>query len=156
MCRNRRVFKGSNILVKGAVYGAKEFFYIASLEQYLISCKGRTRVKVTMEVKHKERDSFVTLSNIGDYWYQARSKVECILEKPAEAVFEIHDIMNHRNEKFKIDLTEFPQRPSKTTRIEVNFRYVTENRFEIEIKDLGFGEFFKSSGKSVKKEITIE
>jgi hypothetical protein len=156
MCRNRRVFKGSNLLVKGAVYGAKEFFYIASLEQYLISCKGRTRVKVTMEVKHKERDSFVTLSNIGDYWYQARSKVECILEKPAEAVFEIHDIMNHRNEKFKIDLTEFPQRPSKTTRIEVNFRYVTENRFEIEIKDLGFGEFFKSSGKSVKKGITIE
>jgi hypothetical protein len=37
----------------------------------------------------------------------------------------------------------------------VNFKYLTENSFEIEIKDLGFGEFFKSSGMSVKKEITL-
>ncbi|MFQ9516134.1 MAG: DUF5716 family protein [Eubacterium sp.] len=156
MCRNRRVFKGNNLIVKGAAYGAKEFFYTPSLDQYLISCKGRTRVKVTMAVKHKEREKFITLSNIGDYWYQARSKAECILENPAEAVFEIHDIMNHRNETFKIDLTGFPTRPPKTTRIEINFKYVSENKFEIEIRDLGFGEFFKSSGMSVKKEITIE
>lgn len=78
------------------------------------------------------------------------------MEQPAEAEFEIHDIMNHTNEHFKIDLTEFPKRPSKTTRIEVNFRYVAENKFEVEIKDLGFGEFFKSSEMSIKKEITLE
>lgn len=154
-CRNRRVFKGNNLIVKGAAYGAKEFFYTPSLSQYLISCKGRTRVKITMSVKHKDRDNSITLSNIGDYWYQARSKAECIMENPTEAVFEIHDIMNHRNETFKIDLTEFPKRPPKTTRIEVIFKYVAENKFEIEIKDLGFGEFFKSSGMSVKKQITI-
>lgn len=155
ICRNRRVFKGNNLIVKGAAYGAKEFFHVPSLSQYLISCKGRTRVKVTMSVKHKDRDNFITLSNIGDYWYQAGSKAECIMENPTEAVFEIHDIMNHTNETFKIDLTEFPKRPPKTTRIEVIFKYVEENKFEIEIRDLGFGEFFKSSGMSVKKEITI-
>lgn len=156
ICRNRRVFKGNNLIVKGAAYGAREFFYTPVLSDFLISCKGRTRVKVTMEVKHKERESSVTLSNIGDYWYQARSKVECIMEQPTEAEFEIHDIMNHTNEHFKIDLTEFPKRPSKTTRIEIDFRYLSENKFEIEIRDLGFGEFFKSSGMSIKKEITLE
>lgn len=156
VCRNRRVFKGNNLIVKGAAYAAKEFFYISTLSQYLISCKGRTRVKVTMAVKYKDREHSVTLSNIGDYWYQARSKIECIMEEPTEAVFEIHDIMNHRNETFKIDLTEFPKRAPKTTRIEVNFKYVAENKFEIQVKDLGFGEFFKSSGMSVTREITIE
>lgn len=156
ICRNRRVFKGNNLIVKGAAYAAKEFFYTSSLSQYLISCKGRTRVKITMAVKHKDRDNSITLSNIGDYWYQARSKAECIMENPTEAVFEIHDVMNHTNETFKIDLTDFPKRPPKTTRIEVRFKYIAENKFEIEIKDLGFGEFFKSSGMSVKKEITLE
>lgn len=156
ICRNRRVFKGNNLIVKGAAYGAREFFYTPVLSDFLISCKGRTRVKVTMAVKHKERESSVTLSNVGDYWYQARSKVECIMEAPAEAEFEIHDIMNHTNEHFKVDLTEFPKRPSKTTRIEVNFKYMDENKFEVEIRDLGFGEFFKSSGMSIKKEITLE
>ena len=89
ICRNRRVFKGNNLIVKGATYGAKEFFYMKTLKDYIISCKGRTRVRVTMSVKHKERDSMVTLSDIGDYWYQAKSKTECIMEEPTEAVFEI-------------------------------------------------------------------
>ena len=156
LCKNRRVFKGNNLIVKGAVYGAREFFYTPVLEEYLISCKGRTRVKVTMEVKHNERDHFVTLSNIGDYWYQARSKVECILEEKTEACFEIHDIINRRNEKFKIDLSGFPKRPPKTTRIEVDFKYVNENVIEVEIKDLGFGEFFKATDTSVKKQVSIQ
>ena len=155
ICRNRRVFKGNNLIVKGAAYAAKEFFYMKTLKDYIISCKGRTRVRVTMSVKHKERDSMVTLSDIGDYWYQAKSKTECIMEEPTEAVFEIHNIMKHTTEEFRIDLTEFPKRPPKTTRISVDFKYLSENKFQITITDLGFGEFFKSSGMSVTKEIEI-
>ena len=155
ICWNRRVFKGNNLIVKGAAYAAKEFFYMKTLKDYIISCKGRTRVRVTMSVKHKEIDSMVTLSDIGDYWYQAKSKTECIMEEPTEAVFEIHNIMKHTTEEFRIDLTEFPKRPPKTTRISVDFKYLTENKFQITITDLGFGEFFKSSGMSVTKEIEI-
>ena len=44
MCGNRRVFKGNNLIVKGAAFAAKELFHIPNLENYLISCKGRTRV----------------------------------------------------------------------------------------------------------------
>ena len=87
MCRNRRVFKGNNLIVKGAAYAAKEFFYMKTLKDYIISCKGRTRVRVTMSVKYKERDSMVTLSDIGDYWYQAKSKTECIMDANLQKLF---------------------------------------------------------------------
>lgn len=156
MCRNRRVFKGNNLIVKGAVYGAKEEFLPSTLDQYLISCKGRTRVKIAMAVEYKGKDSNITLSNIGDYWYNARSKFECIMEKPVEAVFEIQDLINHTNDTFKIDLRNFPKREPNTTRIQVEFKYIEENKFEIAITDLGFGEFFESSGMVVKKEITLQ
>jgi len=156
MCRNRRVFKGNNLIVKGAAYGAKEEFLPSTLDQYLISCKGRTRVKIAMAVEYKGKDSNITLSNIGDYWYNARSKFECIMEKPVEAVFEIQDLINHTNDTFKIDLRNFPKREPNTTRIQVEFKYVEENKFEITITDLGFGEFFESSGMVVKKEITLQ
>ena len=156
MCRNRRVFKGNNLIVKGAAYGAKEEFLPSTLDQYLISCKGRTRVKIAMAVEYKGKDSNITLSNIGDYWYNARSKFECIMEKPVEAVFEIQDLINHTNDTFKIDLRNFPKREPNTTRIQVEFKYVEENKFEIAITDLGFGEFFESSGMVVKKEITLQ
>ena len=63
------------------------------------------------------------------------------MEEPTEAVFEIHNIMKHTTEEFRIDLTEFPKRPPKTTRISVDFKYLTENKFQITITDLGFGEY---------------
>lgn len=156
MCRNRRVFKGNNLIVKGAAYGAKETFLPSTLDHYLIACKGRTRVKITMALEYKGKDSNITLSNIGDYWYNARSRVECIMEKPTQAVFEIQDLITHTSEKFTMDLREFPKREPNTTRIQVDFKYVDENRFEIQISDLGFGEFFESSGMVVTREITIQ
>ena len=156
ICRNRRVFKGNNLIVKGATYGAKECFLPPTLDKYLISCKGRTRVKITMAVEYKGKDSNITLSNIGDYWYDATSKMECIMEKPTKAVFEIQDLINHSNDTFKIDLRDFPEREPNTTRIEVDFRYVEENKFEITIKDLGFGDFFESSGMTVTREVTLQ
>ena len=156
ICRNRRVFKGNNLIVKGAAYGAKECFLPPTLDKYLISCKGRTRVKITMAVEYKGKDSNITLSNIGDYWYDATSKMECIMEKPTKAVFEIQDLINHSNDTFKIDLRDFPEREPNTTRIEVDFRYVEENKFEITIKDLGFGDFFESSGMTVTREVTLQ
>lgn len=151
MCMNRRVFKGNNLIAIGAAYGAKEFFHIPVLENYLIACKGRTGVKVTLAVKHKERDQSVTLSNVGDYWSQAGATVECIMEFPSKILFEITDLLNGTKRPFEIDLTGFPKRPEKTTRIEIDFKYLNEESFEITVRDLGFGEFFKSSGMEVKK-----
>ena len=55
-----------------------------------------------------------------------------------------------------MDLREFPEREPNTTRIEVDFKYTDENKFEIQIRDLGFGEFFESSGMVVKRSITIQ
>ena len=126
------------------------------LDKYLISCKGRTRVKITMALEYKGKDSNIILSNIGDYWYNARSTIECIMEKPAQAVFEIQDLITHTNETFKMDLREFPKREPNTTRIQVDFKYTDENKFEIKISDLGFGEFFKSSGMVVTREVTLQ
>ena len=152
---NRRVFMGNNLLVKGAAYAAREFFHLPHLDEFLVACKGRTRLKITMDVRKKERDNTVTLSNIGDYWYNSEKTIECIMDEPTVAGFEVHDLINKKVEKFEIDLSEFPKRPSKTTRISVSFKYLTENEFEIIIKDLGFGEFFEASDMQVRKVITI-
>ena len=78
------------------------------------------------------------------------------MEKPTQAVFEIQDLIAHTRENFTLDLREFPQREPNTTRIEVDFKYIDEDKFEIQIRDLGFGEFFESSGMVVKREITIQ
>ncbi len=155
VCTNRRVFKGNNLIVKGAALGAKEFFHVPVLSEYLISCKGRTRLKITMNAKQKGVEKSITLSNIGDYWHQVNSTIECIVGTNKEAYFVIHDVMNHRNEEFKISLEQLPDRPEKTTRIRVSLKYLEENKFEITITDLGFGEFYKAKNVVISKEITV-
>ncbi len=155
LCRNRRVFKGNNLIVKGATYGAREFFMTPVLDEYLISCKGRTKVKISLAVKYRGQDSNVTLSNVGDYWYQVKSSVECLVDTPTEAVFEVYDVMTSKSTEFEVDLAKLPDRPSKCTRIEVKFEYVEENKIAVEIRDLGFGEFFKASDVVLRKEVSI-
>ena len=155
ICENRRVFQGNNLFVKGAAYAAKEIFHLPTLEEFVISCEGRTRVKITMSLKKKDRDSAIALSDIGQHWYGANKTIECITEEPTVAEFAIHDIINKKTDHFELDLTGFPKRPPKTTRLQVNFKYLTEHEIEVEIKDLGFGEFYEASNKSVKKTLKV-
>lgn len=154
-CNNRRVFKGNNLIVKGAVYGAKELFYISNFSDYIISCKGRTKVNVSMEVNHQGSEKQLVLSKIGTNWYEAGAVAECILDKPTIAKFTIQSPITKESENFFIDLQDFPARKNKTVRIRIKFAYINENKFAIEIKDIGFGEFYESSGKVVREEVTV-
>ena len=57
---------------------------------------------------------------------------------------------------YSMDLSSFPKRQNKTTRIEINIYYKEKDRFEISVKDLGFGEFFRSSGRVVKETLLVD
>ncbi len=155
LCGNRRVFRGNNLVVKGAAYGAKECFLASAFGDYIISCSGRTKARVTMTVQHNGNDHVVVLSDVGEYWYQSESSTECIVEEPGELSFDIWDAMTHESRAFTVDISKFPRRPSKTTRIGIYFKYISEYRFEVSVKDLGFGEFFPASGMEVSKEIGL-
>ena len=52
-------------------------------------------------------------------------------------------------------LTDMPPRPDRATRIRITATPVSDDRIDIEIKDLGFGEIFMSSGKVWHYEMTM-
>ena len=108
-----------------------------------------------MEVNHQGSEKRLVLSKIGTDWYEAGAVAECILDKPTIAKFTIQSPITKESENFYIDLQDFPARKNKTVRIRIKFAYVNENKFAIEIKDIGFGEFYESSGKVVREEVTV-
>ena len=57
---------------------------------------------------------------------------------------------------YSISLESFPKRMNKTTKVEITFLYATKDRLEISVRDLGFGDFFKSSGKVLKDILLVE
>ena len=55
-----------------------------------------------------------------------------------------------------IDLHSFPKRPNRTTRVEVILSYTSDRQCVVIVADMGFGDFYKSSGEHMKKIINVE
>ena len=56
----------------------------------------------------------------------------------------------------KVNLDSFPDRPFRTTRVAISLAYLNENKCEVVVEDLGFGEFFKATGIIVKETFVID
>ena len=46
-----------------------------------------------------------------------------------------------------MELTDLPRRPDRTTRVRVVATPIADDKVSIEIRDLGFGEFFRGTDK---------
>lgn len=152
---NRRIFAGNNLIVRGAIYAAKEFFFTSTLDSYVISCKGRTKVNVSMDVVHRGTETKVKLSKAGVHWYEAGAKTQCIINNVDKAHFTIVSPATKEVREFEMGLEAFPKRNNKTVRVEISLAYTAENTFVVEIKDIGFGEFFEASAVTVRHEVQL-
>ena len=54
-----------------------------------------------------------------------------------------------------IDISSIPYREGKTTRIRMDIYAVSQDKCMLTIKDLGFGEIFRTSGRVITEEIDL-
>lgn len=147
LCRGRRAFMGNNLFSKGACYAAAvrddetnwSFIYM-----------GENEMKFNLSLKVKDRGnlSFYNLISAGKNWFEIKGECELILSDTLEIDF-WKQLPNSREAKIEtLELTDLPNRPNKTTRIRITAKPVSDEKVELEIKDLGFGELFKSTDKT--------
>lgn len=156
LCTKRRVFKGLNLFVKGAAFAAMSINGMGNADEYQFVCSGRTLVDINLQVNKDGKDVSVVLSKAGTNWYDAGARAEGILDNVNSVNIEIDSSISKKKEIVTLDLKDFPERPNKTTRIEVLLSYRSDRRLVIIAQDMGFGDFYKSSGAQVKKEINVE
>lgn len=95
------------------------------------------------------------LSKAGVHWYEAGAKTQCIIDNVDVAHFTILWPATKEVKEFEVNLSGFPKRNNKTVRVEVSLAYTEENSFTVEIKDVGFGEFFEASGAVARHEVEL-
>lgn len=156
LCSKRRVFQGYNLFVKGAGYANLSALGIGNTKSYQFVCSGRTLVDIELEVEKEDKTVPVILSKAGTNWYEAGARAEGILDNSRELKLKIVSSLSKCEKELVLDLRGFPPRPNKTTRIEISLAYRNDRQCIIVVKDLGFGDFFKSSEEIVKKVINIE
>jgi len=156
ICTKRRVFKGYNLFVKGACYAAIKRYKGNKDNEYVFMCEGRTAVNIGMSVKYEDRNRNVLLSKAGMNWYEAGVRVECITDNTSVIEFNVSSADNIMSQKVSVDIGDFPKRMNKTTRIEIAISYTSDKSFDILIKDLGFGDFYKASDMVVRQMVDVD
>ncbi len=156
LCSKRRVFKGYNLFVKGACYDAVMKYNGNKLTDYVIQCEGRTKANVGLIINHGGKNVAVALSNAGSSWYEAGARAECILDdvKNIELVLTLPDGRGAKN--IMIDLSDFPNRPNKTTRVAISMSYRDDDMFDIVVEDLGFGDFYKATDMVIRNVYSVD
>lgn len=146
LCQGRRVFKGQNLYGLGAVqYAGIQLKEKEQLCLYL----GEQQVKVNFFLKAVDKGREVDYEILSGelHWYEAERYLEVIDAGEKEVVVYARGLDGKCEEEIKISLNNFPVREEKATRLGIRIHFEDNAIGIIEVKDLGFGEIYPSTGK---------
>lgn len=154
LCRNRRAFLGNNLYSKGACYAG---FVKEYKESWNCIYMGENEMKFNLSLKVKDRGntSFYTLISAGKNWFESQGECEVILAGDAKIDFWKQLPKSREAVIQTVELTDLPSRPERTTRLRIKAIPLSDERIEVQIRDLGFGEIYRSTDKVWKYDITM-
>lgn len=157
LCRTRRVFQGNNLFSKGACYGAREKMYPSTLStSYVFLSDDKLRANIGMDCCKGQEEIYYPVLDAGTNWYDARKCFDVMLTKNNVITLNISPVDGSRTWVARISLEGLNVRGSKTNRIRLNFYMDSPSSLQIEITDMGFGDFFPSTGRVWKEQLPIE
>lgn len=146
ICRGRRAFVGKNLYSMGACYAS----YLKGNEEkwnYVYLGESEFKINISLKVQDKSELKFYTLIEAGENWYHNVHSCDVLLDDTNTVDLWLQYPFGREAKIENLELADLPERPNKTTRISVTARALSDRKAEIIIYDLGFGEFFPSSGK---------
>lgn len=150
------IFYESNIFAKGAVITGNNELHGRNSYPYTIICEGRVGASIWMDTSVHGNKKILMLAKEGSNWYDCRTTADLILDDASSIRLKIKKTGEKLTMFENISLEAFPKRPNKTTRVRLILTFTSEHTAMVRVQDLGFGEFFPSSGIVVKKEIKID
>lgn len=155
LCYHRHAFQGKNLYTKGACYGAMERMGMIALPELLFLGADIVHENLGMNMRVRGKEMYYPIITAGVNWYEAHHVCEFIpdgeesiniITKPMTGGQEVNHILR---------LTDFPERPNRATRLRMTVYFVSALRCRVEVEDLGFGGFYRPSGKKWTREIAF-
>lgn len=155
LCSGRRVFQGKNLCTKGACYKGAKKVISNELEDHLYLGENKLKYNIGLDVSNKGVNQYYNLILANENWYDVVGECELILDEEICVELKLTPIDNKDIRIIIVNLNELPLRPNKTIRILVQIVFESASIGKVIITDLGFGEFYESSGKMWKHEICL-
>lgn len=147
LCTGRRVFKGQNLYVKGACYEAREHTRKSKSEEILFLTDEVLESDILINVYSEARMSEVYLARAGEPWYNLSHRLDVILDDEEEIEITVRNVLTGKETKQIIALEGIISNCEKRTRVQIRTKCEDNKTCVITVKDLGFGEFFRTSNR---------
>lgn len=155
VCTRRRVYVEDALFALGAAYRAADLMREKTAYPYVCVCEGRLDSSVTMKVLHRDQENQLVLASAGESWHEAGKEVELILDHQDYLEFIITAMDPKKKKTVRMILEGFPRRDDRTLRVLLKIGFLDERTMTVMVKDQGFGDFFPSTGVSVKQEVML-
>ena len=154
LCRGRRAFLGQNLFSKGACYMAR-IREMGENWPFIYMGENEMKFNLSLSVVEKEKKKVLNLVSAGKNWFEIKNTCEVILGGTPQVEF-LKQLPSSSTPQIQtVELEDLPVRPDRTTRLRITASPVANDKIEVEIRDLGFGEFFPATGRAWKSIIMM-
>lgn len=155
ICSRRRVFVETSLFARGALMKALDYQQERSSYPFTCICEGRLKASVSIKILSRDKEKPLVLAEAGDNWYEAKSMVDFVVTGTPELEFTVSPLDPRKKKLVKIPLEGFPNRPDRTTKIQLSLGFSDEKTMVAVVRDLGFGELFPASDSVIKQEVML-
>ncbi|MDD6572593.1 MAG: DUF5716 family protein [Thermoflexaceae bacterium] len=154
-CNRKRAFIGQNLYAKGAAWGAFEYFYGGNFKNRVLACEDRILADFDIDIVEREKPKIYRAVRVGTNWYMAGRKLRFIVNDAKEITIHVKPIEKKPDQDIVISLDEFPKRPDRMTKLMMEIDFSSASQCRLSLKDMGFGDFYKSTDKIVYRDIKL-
>ena len=155
LCHHRHAFQGKNLFTKGACYGAMERMGLFGTPDMLFMGADLVHENLGMYMRIRGKETYYPLITAGVNWYEAHHICEFIPDGEKSISIITKPMTGGQEVAHLLRLTQFPDRPNRATRLRMSVYFVSGTRCRVEVEDLGFGEFYRPSGRKWEREIVF-
>lgn len=153
LCKGRRVFQGNNLFSKGACYSMMERQNPSENgRNYVYLGPDKLKSNIGMKVRRQGEESYQALLDAGINWYEAQHDMEFYLLEGKDIEILITSLTGKGNRIARIVPEELQE---GITRIRIHVEMKDETHLQVELEDLGFGEFRAATHHIWKEEIEL-
>ena len=146
LCNGRRIFRGQNLYVKGAGYAAVLMFNGGAEDYFLVGdevLRSSISLRAFSDGAYRETE----LASIGQRCSEAGAEVEVILDRTNELDLIVHNALKKDFICAIMTLDTLVQRDDRSVRLNIRLRFPDRNTCVITVRDVGFGEIYRTNHK---------
>ena len=152
MCMGRRVFQGRNMYSKGACYCGRDKAQPCELNKdYVFLGPDKLKFNLGLNMNVAGEEEYIAVADAGENWYDSGVTYDFVLGNARSIPLILTPLDGKGVETIEVELSGLPDRPPKASRLRLSVSFESERRMKIEVEDLGFGEFFPTTGRKWEK-----